>query len=270
MSLILCRQEKVEHPYYIENLGIHIYSSQELCYVIVHHPLLVLDGFVDAHLIEFIRNELDMGFTALKMERWNNSGEDKDELLFMFLQECDYYHTAELNKFRQKITGLRKLPSVEYSKKRGDYLFHYKQFGKAISEYEKLLEGEAAKQRGAAFLGSVWNNLGAAYARIFHFPKAYEALDQAYSLLKDETILKKIYHVMLLDPKLVIKESYHGILTDERKSQWDQDFEDARERAQASDEIRELDGLFHKDSMKRMEGAGRLIHKWKQDYRNMA
>lgn len=34
MSLILCRQEPVKIPLYIEDLGIHIYSSQELCYVI--------------------------------------------------------------------------------------------------------------------------------------------------------------------------------------------------------------------------------------------
>ena len=39
MSLLLCRRERVKHPFYIEVLGIHIYSSQELCYVIYHHPL---------------------------------------------------------------------------------------------------------------------------------------------------------------------------------------------------------------------------------------
>ena len=34
MSLILCRQEPVKHPYYIDVLGIHIHSSQELCYIV--------------------------------------------------------------------------------------------------------------------------------------------------------------------------------------------------------------------------------------------
>ena len=43
MSLILCRQEPVKIPLYIEDLGIHIYSSQELCYVIYNNPLLVLE-----------------------------------------------------------------------------------------------------------------------------------------------------------------------------------------------------------------------------------
>ena len=40
MSLILCRQEPVKHPYYIDVLGIHIHSSQELCYIVYNHPVL--------------------------------------------------------------------------------------------------------------------------------------------------------------------------------------------------------------------------------------
>ena len=58
MSLILCRQEPVKIPLYIEDLGIHIYSSQELCYVIYNNPLLVLEDFIDKRLTEFLRSEL--------------------------------------------------------------------------------------------------------------------------------------------------------------------------------------------------------------------
>ena len=55
MSLLLCRREPVKHPFYIEVLGIHIYSSQELCYVICNHPLLVMDGFVGKALYSFVK-----------------------------------------------------------------------------------------------------------------------------------------------------------------------------------------------------------------------
>ena len=56
MSLILCRQEPVTVPLYIEDLGIHLYSSQELCYVIYNNPLLVLEGFIDKRLTEYLRS----------------------------------------------------------------------------------------------------------------------------------------------------------------------------------------------------------------------
>ena len=70
MSLILCRQEPVTVPLYIEDLGIHIYSSQELCYVIYNNPLLVLEGFIDKRLTEFLRSELRMPFLAERVEKW--------------------------------------------------------------------------------------------------------------------------------------------------------------------------------------------------------
>lgn len=103
MSLLLCRQEDVRHPYYAENLGIHLYSSQELSYVIYHYPLLVLDGFVGDGLLDFLRDELNHGFLALKLERWLKSNEDPDECLIMILQECDYYNSAEISRYRQQL-----------------------------------------------------------------------------------------------------------------------------------------------------------------------
>lgn len=270
MSLILCRQEKVKHPYYIENLGVNVYSSQELCYVIFHHPLLTLDHFVDTHLIEFIRDELDMGFAALKLERWKKSGENQDDLLTIILQECDYYNTAELGKYRQKVAALRKLSVSEYAKKKADYLFQYKQYGKAINEYEKLLEGEKTQKSDDSFLGKIWNNLGVSYARVFQFPKAFEALDRAYGLLKDLNVLQKLYDLTLLDSGLVLKERYQSIITEELRVEWNADFEDARKRAEGSRNLKDLDELFRKDSIRRMEGAGRMVQQWKQEYRNMA
>ena len=74
MSLLLCRREPVKHPLYIEVLGIHIYSSQELCYVICNHPLLVMDGFVGKALYSFVKNELGMGFVAGRMEKLSETG----------------------------------------------------------------------------------------------------------------------------------------------------------------------------------------------------
>ena len=73
MSLILCRQEPVTVPLYIEDLGIHLYSSQELCYVIYNNPLLVLEGFIDKRLTEFLRSELRMPFLAERVEKWLDS-----------------------------------------------------------------------------------------------------------------------------------------------------------------------------------------------------
>lgn len=123
MSLLLCRRERVKHPFYIEVLGIHIYSSQELCYVIYHHPLLVMNDFADASLFSFIKNELGLGFLAGRMEKLIEAGGKPEEALYLFLAECDYYTEKEAQKFKQTAASYRNLPEHAYEKAVADYLF---------------------------------------------------------------------------------------------------------------------------------------------------
>lgn len=270
MSLILCRQEPVRHPYYVENLGIHIYSSQELCYVIYNHLMLVLDGFVDDSLITFIRDELDMGFTALKLERYKKSGENPDDMLILILQECDYYTTLEISKFRSQIQSIRRMKPLEYQKTKADYLFACGQYGKAIASYKKILEDGELKEYGDQFAGRIYNNLASAYARIFQFKRAYQAFQISYGYLKDISIVQKLYFLTKMDRELTLGERFQALASEDRKRQWDERLEQAREIASESDKIQELNLLFQKDPIKRMAGAAQMVQGWKQEYRNMA
>ena len=34
---ILCQTKKAEHPYFIENISMNIYSIEELCYYLYHN-----------------------------------------------------------------------------------------------------------------------------------------------------------------------------------------------------------------------------------------
>lgn len=270
MSVIFCRKERAAHPYFIEYLGVYVYTSQELCYAIYNHPLLAMDGFISRNLIDFIRDELDMGFAALKMERWMKSGENPDELIFIFLQEAEYYSGTEINRLRQKVSALRKLPPLEYAKKKADSLMEFKQYGKAIAGYEKILESPLSERADSSFVGKVWNNLGACHARIFQFGKALDAYDKAYLLLKDTEVLKRIYYLTRLRPDIQLKERYQPIVTEEKKEAWDKEFQQAEEASAQSEAIQKLDELFGRDPVKRMEGAGQVLETWKQEYRGMA
>ena len=104
MSLLLCRREPVTVPYEIEELGIHIWSSQELCYVIYNHPLLVMEDFINERLIAFLRSQLGLPFLAERIEKWIEGRGMSDELLFLILQECFYYTPQEQTRYRQEGT----------------------------------------------------------------------------------------------------------------------------------------------------------------------
>lgn len=269
MSIWLCRQEQVKHPYYIEMLGVHIYSSQELAYVIGNYPLLVLDDFLNDSLLEFLRDELNQGFLVLKLERWLRAGEDADEALMMILQECDYYTNEEISRFRQQVAEIRKKHPAEYQKMKADALFSMGQYGRAAKGYEKLLEYPTDEWVDDRFLGSVWNNLASCYARMFQFQKAYDAYERAYLRTNDLGILMRIYYLTKLDPSLKLGDRLRLLITEEMAEDWEKNRMKAQEHAEHSEALEQLQLLFGRDSIRRQAGEAQLLKRWKQEYRGM-
>ena len=269
MSLILCRQEPVKHPYYIDVLGVHIHSSQELCYVIYNHPILVMDDFVEDSLIEFIRSDLDLDYLATRMVKLTETGSKPEEVLMLFLSECDYYDDKEIQKFKQAVSAFRALHPASYEKERADYMFRQGQYGKAAIRYGKLLEFPRDKTVNELFLAGIHNNLGASYAMMFQFHKALLEYDRAYALGKDKDVLKRIYFLTCFSPELELKESYRSVLTGELKGQWKEELDKASLDADQAEEVRALRALFKKDPIKRMNGASQMVAGWKQEYRMM-
>ena len=103
-----------------------IVTGALLCFY--HHPLLLIDDLVGQDLMDFIREGVRHGATAGRMEKWIRSGENPDDALIMFMQDCDYYGSLEISRFRQQLVSLRKLPTLEYEKKKGDCLFGFRQY----------------------------------------------------------------------------------------------------------------------------------------------
>ena len=268
MSLLLCRPEPVRHPYFIEVLGVHIYSSQELCYVIYNNPLLVMEDFLDTPLITFIREELDMESLAKRLQSLVEP-KNSAEALVLILSECDYYTESEVNRFKQSLTAYRKLHPAEYLKAAADALFQKKQYGKAIVRYQKILEMPADKVVDDAFLAKVHHNLGSVYAQMFQYEKAFKAMDRSYALSKNPDTLKRIYYLTIFEPALAVRERYQSLFTPQAKETWDQELALARQNALAAKDVLALRELFKKDPVKRQKGAGEMIQKWKREYRGM-
>ena len=269
MSLILCRQEPVTTPYYIEELGIHIYSSQELCYVIYNHPLLVMDNFVDAGLVEFLRSELRMPFLAERIEKWLDGRGSSDELLFLILQECAYYSPQEQSRYRQLVNGLRKISADEYAKRRADYHYRLGLFGKAISMYEKILEGGKEKHLSGEFKSKIWNNIAACYTKLFCYQKAMYAYDCAWNEKADKNYLKRMYFLTLMEPELVLKDRYRELIEKEDTCTWNVEAQGYLDEVATAGEVLRLTQLFEKDPIRRISGAAEIVNQWKGQYRKM-
>ena len=56
----------------------------------------------------------------------------------------------------------------------------------------------------------------------------------------------------------------------ELMEKWKREFDQIQEAAKGSPEVEQIRVLFEKDSVRRMEGAAKLVEEWKQEYRGMA
>ena len=119
------------------------------------------------------------------------------------------------------------------------------------------------------FRGQIWNNLGSCYARMFQLEKAFDAYEKAYMRTSQIQVLERLYYLSQIDSRLVPGDRLKAMMTEERVREWDQKMIAARENAARSDQVKDLEILFSKDPVKRLDGETRLLGKWKQEYRSM-
>jgi tetratricopeptide (TPR) repeat protein len=269
MGMILCSSRSAAHPMYIEELGVRLYSLEELCYFIFRYPLLVLDDFTGEPLFEFIHMELgeeELANTLSKLKRDQTTDED---LLCLILKESGFYGSSEVHRYEQQLQALKKLHPAEYMKRKADGLFRLKRFGKAIQLYEKILAMPDDQTVNGAFRGAVYNNIGSCYANLFLTEQAYRAYDKAYGLLKDRAILKRIYFLSLTEPVIELKERYQSMTGDESSMEWDREYEKVRMDVRECEARKKVDAIFERDPVRRMKLASEQIETWKQNFRNM-
>ncbi len=62
-------------------------------------------------------------------------------------------------------------------------------------------------------MGALYQSLGAAYAQMFQFHRAYRAYDKAYGLDHDREVLKRIYFLSVLATELEAADTYGRFLS---------------------------------------------------------
>ena len=231
-------------------------------------PLLVLEGFIDKRLTEFLRSELRMPFLAERVEKWMDSHGATEEILYLILKECNYYTPKEQAAYRQTVNGLKKLSEEEYEKRRADYFYGLDLFGKAVTIYEQTLDG-AGRHLSGDFRGKVWNNIAACYAKLFCYQKAMHAYENAWNAKPEAEYVKRMYFLTILNPELSLKDKFREMIGEDDKEVWNKEVEEAREESEKAPETLKLAAVFEKDPAGRIAAAGDVLNRWKMEYRRM-
>lgn len=190
-AVIICRQEPAKTPYYIESMGIRLYSMEELAYFLYENVYLADRQMLGPRLWEWIRSEIHNPELADRLQKGAEAGSSIQNMVLTILRSVDYYSQEELMQLSSKMKVLNTYQEQERLKLRADEYFINGNYQAAIYEYEKILDIRQSERLGVEFYAHVWNNLGVCYCRLFQFGRAAQAFRTSWQYERDPGVLKE-------------------------------------------------------------------------------
>ena len=263
-GLILCRDKTVTHPYYVKELGLHLYTGEELSYFIYHNILLINEEFLDERLFEFLEQ---LGESKL-CERARRLREQAGlfDVLYLLLAELRYYSAAELFAFRRQLEELSESSYSARMKAKGDYLFECGQFYHAIRVYDQVLEQNGRELADPDFVAKIWHNKGCCNARLEIFDEAMYCMDKAYQLTKDSALLEKMFVLSELGGGHIPRAA-DEVISGNMRRQFRAALDDRKKLAMFTGKALEVVAIRDKDPGEQAEAYRALLDRWKEEYR---
>ena len=121
-ELLFCHAPIAALPYYIEELGINIYSMEELCYFIAGNVFLLDDSFMNEELCTWIEKQMGAYKLAENLRNVRHAGRRLSVFVDLILEDTCYYSKAEIDNIVSVLEQLEQKTGFECSKMRADQL----------------------------------------------------------------------------------------------------------------------------------------------------
>ena len=267
---ILCPTELALHPFVIRELGLHIYSGEELCYYIYHNLALIDDSFISSELFHFIEVELGMKETVAKLKNMinpeNGSKATLNQVLTQIMWEMKYYTEEELEVFSKSLEDYRKMSESDRVLARADALLARKKYYAAISVYEDYFRNAGSKNPGPEALERAWQHLAVVYLRIYYFKDAVDCLVKAYEQRASEEILKQLYFLSI-QKDVDLPADFFTVESPEVLSKWQEEYRTTFAQVEEALENSRVKRAMKKDSVRREQELVSILEEMKKEYR---
>jgi len=197
-NYILCRRKRTTNAYYIESISAHIFSIEELCFFIYHNIYLLDDTIINSKLCDWIKE--DLGFNTLGMKLLSRLKGDIDIEAFILpiFKEINYLSHEEYKSLGIKLEQLDEQPELVKEKLKGDCLIRYGKYSNGIKVYQRILSAKQEDNLGGQFRGTIYHNMGCAYARLFQMEEAIVCLKKACELLHTRAAIKSYLSIIYI------------------------------------------------------------------------
>lgn len=233
-------------PYYLEGLGVRVYSAEELCYVLKEDAFFLDRSIVDRKLIRWIEEELMLPKLAAALYPLLQKKTDPGTFAGIILQYVHLYENDIIKKTEAVYREGAGLSPFEKQKNRVDHLLSDGRYRTAVREYDKLLKELPEEEK--LLSTAIYHNKGVVFSRLFWYEKAAEMFEEAYRRNGEEEELT----AFLTAKRMQLPEKeYVAFVTGspdyyEASMQLEQRLEKAAEDWQQSEEKRNTEELLFK------------------------
>lgn len=200
MSIRLCIGEYASVGYEPEDMGIKVYSLEELVYFVRENAVLLDNGFMDEALGQWLAEECKLQELGEELRKASRKRVSLKSYVGILLEYAGFYSKEINDQIENIIVENSSLSIYEKKKARGDALVQKGHYGKAGREYAKLLQ--MLPEDMTNLRGEIYHGCGVCLAKMFYFKLAGEYF------LKAHTLTGKIasYHQYLWTKRLAMSE----------------------------------------------------------------
>lgn len=226
---ILCQIKRAKIPYYIENISTNIYSIEELCYYMYHNICLLDESIINERLLVWLRDELHLRRLYQRLYPLLDERDSIGEFILPIFKEINYLSHEQFRRMNERLKQFEEQPGAVKLKLKGDYLVEHEKYINAIRVYQSAMEESRETSLGEQFHGSIYNNMGCAYASLFQMEEALECFRKAYQVLHSRASMKSYLFAVCMNNG---KEAYEKLSRDlgvdaETKKEMDTQMADA-------------------------------------------
>ena len=195
---ILCQVPRAEHPYYIQDIDLNLYSIEELCTYMDQNLALVDISFFGESLQAWLREELGLAGLADRLRDADEEDGLKGRILAVNA-EISWLDVTEENMIRRELDKIQHLPLAIRMRRKADTLVHYEKYTRAIECYRQVLGMLKDTSLGEQFAGIIYHNMGVVYSRLFQMEEACDCMKYAYEKLHSMETLKNYLYCIYMN-----------------------------------------------------------------------
>lgn len=272
-NVILCLGNTAKKPYVLENLGISVFTVEELCYCIKENAFLMDSSIVCRELIDWIGEECGLTELADSLYAFLRLKTSVSAFLSAILEYTGYYPEKEVGRITQFLKAAEGQNEYEKRKRVADYLAGNGKMRMAEERYWKLFK--LLPEEYTEFRARLLHNIGYVNCRLFQFEKAAGLFFQAYRMSGEKASL---VHYLAAKRMAMDEKEYVDFVTQhtaeyyEVSMELEQRIERLTEQWKESVQAKELSKLLEDEAVSPEAYRSRLYEEaeqMKEKYRRM-